>query len=67
MKMEMKPMKKLILSAALTAVLVDNNVLRADGRPGAPPEAPTCCPVGAPQLQPVPRGTSAIRLPSGTS
>jgi EmrB/QacA subfamily drug resistance transporter len=40
----------LLIAAALTAAFVDNNVLRA----GAPPEASLTCPVGAPQLQPVP-------------
>jgi len=45
----------LLIAAALTAVLVDNTVLWVDGRPGARPEARNCCPVGAPQLQPVPR------------
>jgi EmrB/QacA subfamily drug resistance transporter len=40
----------LLIAAALTAAFVDNNVLRA----GGPPEANLTCPVGAPQLQPVP-------------
>jgi EmrB/QacA subfamily drug resistance transporter len=40
----------LLIAAALTAAFVDNNVLRAAG----PPEASLTCPVGAPQLQPVP-------------
>ena len=41
----------LLVSAALAAVLVDNNVLR----PQPPPEARSTCTIGAPQLQPVPR------------
>lgn len=57
----------LLIAAALTAVFVDNTVLWAAGRPGAPSEAPTCCPVGAPQLQPVPRpGASASSVSSET-
>jgi MFS family permease len=40
----------LLIAAALTAAFIDNNVLRA----GPAPEASRCCPVGAPQLQPVP-------------
>jgi EmrB/QacA subfamily drug resistance transporter len=50
----------LLIAAVLTATLVDNTVLWTGGRPGARSEAPTCCPVGAPQLQPVPgRGAPA--------
>lgn len=45
----------LVIAAVLTAMLVDNTVLWTGGRPGVGPEAPTCCPVGAPQLQPVPQ------------
>ena len=45
----------LLFAAGLTAALVDNTVLWTDGRPGPSPEARNCCPVGAPQLQPVPR------------
>jgi EmrB/QacA subfamily drug resistance transporter len=56
----------LLIAAALTAAFVDNTVLWTSGRPGVPSEAPTCCPVGAPQLQPVPRGESDSRVPSGT-
>ena len=57
----------LLIAAALTAALVDNTVLWTGGRPGAPSEAPTCCPVGAPQLQPVPsRAASASATSSGT-
>jgi EmrB/QacA subfamily drug resistance transporter len=41
----------LLIAAALTAALVDNNVLRS----GAPPEASRTCTISAPQLQPVPR------------
>jgi len=44
----------LLIAAGLTALFVDNKVLR----PGGEPEARTCCPVGAPQLQPVPRGAA---------
>jgi len=52
----------LLIAAALAALLVDNDVLRPGGRPAPAPEAATCCPVGAPQLQPVPaRGTSRLR------
>jgi len=58
----------LLIAAGLTATLVDNTVLWTGGRPGSKSEAPTCCPVGAPQLQPVPqRGASASRMPSGSS
>ena len=57
----------LLFAAGLTAVLVDNTVLWTDGQPGAPPEARNCCPVGAPQLQPVPRpGASAGSVSSQT-
>jgi len=56
----------LLIAAALTAAFIDNTVLWTGGRPGTPSEAPTCCPVGAPQLQPVPRGASASRVPSET-
>ncbi len=57
----------LLIAAALTAAFVDNAVLWTGGRPGAPSEAPTCCAVGAPQLQPVPRpDRSASRVPSET-
>ncbi len=46
----------LLIAAALTALLVDNDVLRS----GAPPEAGRTCPIGAPQLQPAPsRAASA--------
>ncbi|MGH3301176.1 MAG: MFS transporter [Streptosporangiaceae bacterium] len=41
----------LLIAAALTAALVDNDVLRA----GAPPEASRTCTIAAPQLQPAPR------------
>src|SRR5215469_780514 len=55
----------LLIAAALTALLVDNTVLWTDGRPVAPPEARSFCPVGAPQLQPVPdRGQSTSRMSS---
>lgn len=57
----------LLVAAGLTAVLVDNTVLWADGRPAAPPEARTSCTVGAPQLQPVSRpGASASSVSSQT-
>jgi len=57
----------LLIAAALTAAFVDNTVLWTGGRPGTRSEAPTCCPVGAPQLQPVPRrSVSAGRSPSET-
>jgi EmrB/QacA subfamily drug resistance transporter len=56
----------LLIAAGLTAAFIDNTVLWTGGRPGVPSEAPTCCPVGAPQLQPVPRGESASRVSSGT-
>jgi MFS family permease len=57
----------LLIAAALTAAFVDNAVLWTGGRPGARSEAPVCCPVGAPQLQPVPhRSAPASRLPSET-
>src|SRR5262249_60527958 len=57
----------LVIAAVLAAVLVDNTVLWTGGRPGTPSEAPTCCPVGAPQLQPTPqRAATAGRTPSGT-
>jgi EmrB/QacA subfamily drug resistance transporter len=42
----------LLIAAALAATLVDNNVLRPAGQPVPAPEAMTCCPVNAPQLQP---------------
>jgi EmrB/QacA subfamily drug resistance transporter len=45
----------LLTAAVLAAVLVDNSVLRPAGRPLPAPEAQTCCPVNAPQLQPSPR------------
>ncbi len=41
----------LLIAAALTAALVDNDVLRA----GAPPEASRTCTIAAPQLPPAPR------------
>ncbi len=41
----------LLIAAALTAALVDNNVLRSH----ALPEASRACPIGAPQLQPASR------------
>ncbi len=40
----------LLIAAALTAALIDNDVLRSC----APPEASRTCPIGGPQLQPVP-------------
>jgi len=58
----------LLIAAVLAAVLVDNAVLWTGGRPGTPSEAPTCCPVGAPQLQPVPsRSATGSRMPSETA
>jgi EmrB/QacA subfamily drug resistance transporter len=45
----------LLISAGRAAALVDNNVLRPGGEPTPAPEAATCCPLGAPQLQPAPR------------
>jgi EmrB/QacA subfamily drug resistance transporter len=57
----------LLVAAGLTALLVDNTVLWTGGRPGATPEARNCCPVGAPQLQPVPRpGAPASSVSSQT-
>ncbi|MBO0825353.1 MAG: MFS transporter, partial [Actinobacteria bacterium] len=54
----------LLIGAALSAALVDNDVLWAGGRPAAEPEAKRCCTVGAPQLQPVPqRSVPAARAP----
>jgi hypothetical protein len=47
----------LLIAAALAAVLVDNDVLRPEGRP----EAMTACTIGAPQLQPVPRRETSSR------
>jgi EmrB/QacA subfamily drug resistance transporter len=54
----------LLIAAVLTAVLVDNTVLWTGGRPGTRSEAPTCCPVGAPQLQPVPRPSESAGIAS---
>jgi Na+/melibiose symporter-like transporter len=44
----------LLLSAALAAALVDNNVLRPAGLPLPAPQARTNCSLNAPQLQPTP-------------
>jgi len=42
-----------LLAAALSAVTIDNRVLRpVDDQPVAEPECLTCCPVGAPPLEP---------------
>jgi len=59
----------LVAAAALSALTIDNNVLRpADHHPVPEPECRTCCPVGAPPLEP---GTTApVPVPSrppGTS
>jgi EmrB/QacA subfamily drug resistance transporter len=43
----------LLIAAALSAFLIDNNVLRPDGRPVPGPECRMNCPVGAPPLEPV--------------
>jgi MFS family permease len=43
----------LIVAAVLSAVSIDNGVLRpVDGQPVPEPECLTCCPVGAPPLEP---------------
>ncbi|HXZ65944.1 MAG TPA: MFS transporter, partial [Streptosporangiaceae bacterium] len=47
----------LLVAAALTAALVDNNVLRSC----VPPEASTICTITAPQLQPVPHRAASGR------
>jgi EmrB/QacA subfamily drug resistance transporter len=42
----------LLLAAALSALLISNDVLRPAGRPAPGPECLTNCPVGAPPLEP---------------
>jgi hypothetical protein len=43
----------LAAAAVLSALTIDNGVLRAEpARPVAEPECRTCCPVGAPPLEP---------------
>ncbi|HEY6276818.1 MAG TPA: MFS transporter [Streptosporangiaceae bacterium] len=42
----------LVAAAALSALTIDNNVLRPVGRAVPEPECLTCCPVGAPPLEP---------------
>ena len=44
----------LLIAAALTALLIDNNVLRPSGRPAVAPECHVSCVVGAPPLEPSP-------------
>lgn len=45
----------LLIAAVLAGTLVDNSVLRPDGRPLPAPQARTSCTISAPQLQPSPR------------
>jgi hypothetical protein len=42
-----------VAAAVLSAVTIDNAVLRTpSGEPAVEPECLTCCPVGAPPLEP---------------
>jgi hypothetical protein len=51
----------LVAAAALSALTVDNNVLRPAGHHQVPePECRTCCLVGAPPLEP---GSSTVPVP----
>jgi EmrB/QacA subfamily drug resistance transporter len=55
----------LAAGAVLSAVTIDNNVLRPEpGRQIVEPECLTCCPVGAPPLQPADRRSSAVAGPA---
>jgi EmrB/QacA subfamily drug resistance transporter len=45
----------LLIAAALSGLLVNNNVLRPAGRALPAPDARTSCTIGAPPLQPAPR------------
>ena len=61
----------LVAAGVLSALTIDNNVLRpADRHPVAEPECLTCCPVGAPPLEPgtltAPAPTQAASGPAGT-
>jgi EmrB/QacA subfamily drug resistance transporter len=59
----------LVAAAALSALTIDNNVLRpADHHPVPEPECHTCCPVGAPPLEPgsITAPVPAASGPAGT-